>query len=1467
MADSVINTFDKGLNQDTSYLLQPYGTYRNMKNGMLISYDGNHYTVEMAKGNKVLLTLRPRYAQLNNNTATLEDTIPMPIGFGSFIDNLVVFSTSDEGVGGYGEIGLVKFTKVNDDFVGVYTPYYNHEDLKFTKVHRIEGFPFKENNNIERYYWTDDYNEPRVFDFKNPIFTTYIASGSLVAGKKYMVLNGVILHNGLWYGPTTPLSVPAAPNYINGNIFTAVNTVYGTVSGGPLIIEYYPIALLDWTPTRLLGGITFKSYGTGNKYCGNNIYFYRLSSSTEGYSTSWSYASSPIHIGMNNIITALTGNPYKDFVGNGTDSTLINSNKSIILTIDNIDTNFDTIELACAEYDQIKDVPTSLTIVVKKIITGVSMDLEDVGQVNLGVVTISDLTSFPASVLKVKTMTTSKNYEVIANLTEREEFVLDLTGVSTTAFQYPMLAHGDYINTCANGNIPIDQNPILGVNPASGSIKPYTRWLVTFGNLSTDTVLYNGNLYATGDVIIGIVGFITISFTGISTVRPCTTRNRYTAFTDGKRREDAIELNTGFWDYKDPAVASHNLGYWKNERYRDAVIFWDKKGNPYYAKWLSDIDIPTISTSGGLIKKSAFAGGTTYALNATGLNISGLDIPESIMNNISGFSIVRAQRDVRIVAQGLLNQNAIKSPGGGTNDFIFPIGTTVPSLTSSATGVIGISPDYFSYLCPDYNMGIDFNGNFSQVGVSMEEACFIKKDSGFKTEGDHHNVYDKTFDTLTSDAQFPRKWKLKSINGLGIRAYNEAATDILFDGAYDYHNYDQNVSGSSLNASIVGGCSTNGSFVAPTVLSTGGKKLIIKPDVQINYYNVFTNYGSSSAGDNKLLANIVNPITPANQYGGQSDTSKANTLYMSTGHFQPINSTVKTETLNGTFTTGQYSGQNKYTFNNVEIFGGDCFLCLVDFGLSLWDSTYNIPTSFDAMSFATTFPCECNSNYNLRRGLKISNKDMYPSGLIGWNTPLIPSTQLEAFSYNKSYSTEGNIIKYPALPFQYKSNGVFQYRMRYAGEKIPGELNNTFRTFKIGNYIDIDGQRGQINDVRSRDSKLFYWQDHSVGYAPITERQLIAGDMAGSATALGVTGVLDRYEDIDTYFGNQHQFGLVETEYGFAWFDMRRRAFMVMGIGSKPEEVSLVKGLQVYFNNEFNEGNIPFPNTYSTVYNTNNLNIPEAPLLGYGIIGVYDPRFKMTYLTFKYNNESQDFSKEDFNESKINKDFTIGYNHILNAFVSFYDYCPAIWHNHNDLILSSNNPKNTKAFNHSMLSTDYIIGDTIKDSNLEYICISPLTIVNYPGTITQVPSYIGSIYWLAINKENEIYLQTFGTDLCKFYGKVWNHEIEMVVPFKTTDAVTAKNIQMKALGPNWNSIYTSTDDQSSQDVNISKTNRNYRWIDKSWYSALPLPKNGRLTDYYVKIKFVYNNYVTNPTISKNIQKISQFLKTFFEVRK
>jgi len=401
---------------------------------------------------------------------------------------------------------------------------------------------------------------------------------------------------------------------------------------------------------------------------------------------------------------------------------------------------------------------------------------------------------------------------------------------------------------------------------------------------------------------------------------------------------------------------------------------------------------------------------------------------------------------------------------------------------------------------------------------------------------------------------------------------------------------------------------------------------------------------------------------------------------------------------------------------------------------------------------------------------------------------------------------------------------------------------------------------------------VLIWQNHGISSVPILERQLLAAT-SGAATTIGTGGVIDRFDPINSYYGNQHQHGLTSTEYGYIWFDMRNRALCIMSSTSNVQEISLASGLQAYFNNQFNEGD-DTNLTASNIYNTNNYQAPEIPLLGYGIVGVYDPRYKMSYLTFKYADDKLIDLEEEI-VSITAKDFTIGYSHVLDAIIGFYDFTPGIWHNHNDLVLSANNSKNYVYYGPNMPETTFNIGDVVKvDSKFfenelwgEYVCIKQVTIESYRLDASLEPPYPGSIYWVKINAENEIYLQTFNTDYCKFYGKVYDHEVEVIVNPRSDQAFSILRIQQKSNDTNYTSVYFSTDDQTAQDVNIVNNSKNYRYIDKSYYSSAPLPRNGgRLTDHYVKIKFVLKNYLTNPTIAKNKNKIFQFLKSWFITR-
>jgi len=1531
------NTFEGGMNKDSSVLLQPDGTYRDARNFQVITHDGNNYTVEDVLGNRLIFTLPIAYDAV---VASFQDA-PMPIGFISFPDKLIVFHTNNESSsGGYGAIGVLFLTNIGQSIasdpqsitVGVntwtfdgYVPLYVHEQLKFSKMYKIEGFAFPENDNIGRVYWTDYFNEPRVFDTLNPIFTTYFADTELVTGTQYMVISGAITHNGNNYGvgltPTTTAW---------GNIFTAANSNYTVLDGQALVIQYLPYQLLSWTPSRSLGAMVFNSYGTGTKRCGSHMYFYRLGKRSENYVTSWSYGAYPIHVGVENDANVLTGNPFHDFVGNGSTTTVVTSDKSIKLDVSNIDTNFDVIQLACAEYVQLYDVPYAISIVVEATITGSDMTLEDFGNTNLGNLTTDDITLFPASILKCKTITTNKNYNIIANITERSELTFSKDTVSISSFEYPMIIHGDdgHISTsCVNGFVYANVSPTaaLSTNPIAGSIMPFSYWLVTFGNFTTDTVSYNGTLYVTGDVITGVASAAginaqnTITFTGTASVRPCANLNKYTA-SNGALVRNAHQIRTGFWDYKDPLVSSMLRGYWSHEKYRFGVLFYDKKGNPFYVRWLGDYQMPLIADKLGLMRSDNYLGYDNWSLNPSLINIDGLELSQDIIDQIDGFSIVRAPRDVRIVAQGLTLQNNVIA---GASTMYQPSDCVLNNVATIADRI-------YTWLSPD-----NFLPNFPEkqplgvVGDSMEEACWVSgvtwgndpifgqpmtyRSNGGGASKDYH-VYAKFFnqDQDPSSVGILRTAEIVRYIDIGE---DESVVNLFGFSGIDYVNGNIPTLANNFTSDF---CTSGGIGVTMNGRHfTGGKKTIISMG-NIAHYNQYpsgTVYTAGSTIQQKIIMNYVKELP--NPYGGTGDSAVANTLYISTGHYQQIDSTTLTNTqvtklvltnvvgvfgvtntvtgsisgaigtvssvigtnvyitpLVGTFAVGDVvtdgtSGATGdltslavvYLFNGIQVGGGDCFTSLIDHGYGLQNTNYAV------CSIGLYYPCECNSNYDLRRGRKISNQGMGgASGGVSW----IP-TALEDYSYNPAYSSEGVNFEYPALPVNFLNSNRFPTRARFAGQKIIGELIDSFRVFLANDYKDVDVQLGEINNVRAKGDYVYYWQNHAVGSMPILERQMIS-QTAGSATSLGTGGVLTRFDTISTKYGNQHQHGLTDTEFGWIWFDMRNKDVCVMGFGGQTQEITVPTGMKSYFSEIFLERlTVLYSDTY---LNSQTFDISsDRPLIGTGIVGVYDPKNKMSYLTFKFRSYKKDIVDPDtYDQYQIlSKDFTIGFSHVLNKFIGFYDKMPAIWHNHNQSVLSANNPKNIERYYapDMVVPTPFEDGFIIKDGVKEYICRLHQDVVVY-ATPPDPAMFV------EINTTNEIYIENeemtpstviLGYERNKFYNRIVNNEIQFVVNPKVPQAFAIDNQLQVGNTTNFNEFYYETETKSASDVGVKSWNRDYQLIDEGWNNNLPISSTGKLSGFYVMVKYVKMNW--NPTnillLATNV-KVLQRVRSFFKLK-
>ena len=1368
------NTFENGMHKDNNVLLQPSGTYRDMNNGMLVSYDGNHYVVEMPKGSKVSFTIPPIYKGVYTTLAP----IPTPIGFISFLDKLVVFSTNNDTQTNYGEIGLVEF---DHDGIGSYTPLYNHADLNFSIEHQIRGFSFEENDAIKRVYWTDYFNSPRVLNTLDVALQKNYISTEIVSGQEYMVVRGAIEYpvaSGNIYGP----------GLTAGNIFTGGGTnTFTTINGSPIVYKYIDLVLLDWVPDRTLPDIDFKEPIVGSLFGGSKSYFVRYKLKAQGITTSWSYGSFPI-----NVYSIGAYSSYNLVEGSGA-SALQNTTAGVRITVSNINTYFDTIEVASATFDEVSNTLTRAEIFATLPITSSSMDVDHTTEGQGETLTLDDLTIFPASIFKVKDITTNKNYNVIGNIVEREELT-DFDGKTAT------ISNLTY-------NIPADQNFGAAMNAGigkqsasgifSGGIIADGHYVVTIGNIT-----YMGNTYGPaeplGPYFIGVYLFTT--FTGTGTVKANILIKKYKSQA-GFSKYKSIELNDDYFDYRGFAATQYLRQYWSGETYRIGILPYDKKGNAMYARWIDDFTVQTLGSKNGPTTQR----GDGCSLNVNGLSISGITFSADDMAKMSGFSIVRAPRDKVYTAQGIMFQTAGTSIS--TNGKIVTQPLTQLALSEDYASTSNNYGDVMNWYSPDEMF--DYSGFTGGANNYLEGDCFIKPlGSLYAGSSEQGNTKFYNYQNPTANPV---------VQTYKINKYDVVGPGGSITGYYGGVDYDNN------NLQLAG-------FAMPSPFSSssqavGGRTVIMT----LNGVPYFDNPVGIGMGSVTQEYNAAKPlmnykIIKANLYGGQSERALANTIYISTGHYQRIDSSVLADTYD--------AGSDSYIFDEVEVFGGDSFLTIMSLGKSLYSSPQYSPS----FSYGIFYPIESNCNPYLRQGRNIGQYGMHNNVQDGVYYDINGNGRVEQFLLNDAYATDGTIIAYPALPdVSLASN--FPYRTRWAGAKTLGESTDSFRTFLQNSFRDLDGNKGPINNVRQRDGKVFYWQDHAVGYLPILERQLVNGDI-GEATQLGVGGVIDRFDSFNTYFGNQNTNGLVETEYGFAWFDYRRRAMLAMSVGGGIQEVSFVKGLETFFNE-------------STRFDTN-ANDPittDKPLIGNGICGVYDPMYKMTYISFKWKESDKAYGR-----------FTIGYYHPRNIFVGFFNLEPSILWNHNNLLIGN---KSITADGVAAI-TQYFVGDKVQKNNIEYTAITDFQ-TDSPISGQYQPDFPNSIYWIKTTQSNETNLLFSTTNFCKFFGYTYNHDIEIIVNPKTGKPFVVDNLIQKSNDTNYDSVVCTTDDDTSTD--LTSNNRFYRYYDRGWHSSIALGTKGRLVDYYLKVKLSITNYSGNPTVSRNLQKIFNFVTSVFREKK
>lgn len=267
--------------------------------------------------------------------------------------------------------------------------------------------------------------------------------------------------------------------------------------------------------------------------------------------------------------------------------------------------------------------------------------------------------------------------------------------------------------------------------------------------------------------------------------------------------------------------------------------------------------------------------------------------------------------------------------------------------------------------------------------------------------------------------------------------------------------------------------------------------------------------------------------------------------------------------------TGQYiKVDNSDKTSYINCFGGDTYVCIHK---ELWSGVGYGKDNYSGIngrnSIHIKYPVETRVNLDLVSG---PNFDSDPNNPYFTFEPAQLAThgaqELPLNAYNDAYSAQ----EYNKV---FVTKGMWDIQNQHIGNRImvsevksTGELTDSFQDFRVANYLDVDGQYGDITNLVKYNDRLYYLQSTAFGTVAVNERSLIT-DNNNAALLLGTGDVLQRYDYISTFDGNQNtnDYSIVVSPSSLYWYDSQKHSFNVFNQGGL-NSLSKIKYVQSFFN-------------------------------------------------------------------------------------------------------------------------------------------------------------------------------------------------------------------------------------------------------------------------------------------------------------
>lgn len=878
----------------------------------------------------------------------------------------------------------------------------------------------------------------------------------------------------------------------------------------------------------------------------------------------------------------------------------------------------------------------------------------------------------------------------------------------------------------------------------------------------------------------------------------------------------------GFANLKSSSRESIFLTLQRGETYRVGIRALNVKGETSFVNWIGDIRVPEAVDrrlpNGGVnnnnpdftLAYSSNVNNTWYMIpKAVGIEFT---IKTSALpDDITAFQIVYVERTLEnrtrfgtglhlpvLTFDGRNSQprNRLKVNGEQTDAYILGAfkfsGNLSPDYWNDYSDEEFTSPYGISFIRSNYFALQSTTGNNNRIGLiksPMADASIPLTSASYMKLHEASYMYESQYFAQNGVGNTGRtfgywlKYKSSIIPIQNIRNTIEARQDVGIDSIvlrtvapsimqYDFHNVvARNQEGNGGKISALGQTSE-------FVISGALKNVPLNIPASFNQSFVTDQNATAYESFNNVPAADDNKGTPRDtfrlvqyctfnigQYGGPWRANRYNNEYIAFGNFVPIdlaNPVSQTYRQFGDTWIGLYSS--------------------VYFAMH-WISDYNIPTrggvgsglgniydpSDDMKQASVVYPCEAPINGDMRYGLYWASDQVQQQN----NLDEFAQFQFDENLFNLSYDQKNSAKKFIPEPFNTNFDEEQPHRVWVSQNKLDSEVIDSWRIFRVNDYKDLEGTYGQINKIVNFKDQLIALQDRATCWVQSEENSALKTD-SDLAAQIGTGDILTRYQYVSIETGTIHQHSVIVAPDSVHFFDARIKKYMMYSQGVKP--VSDIEGLSAFFRE----------NVFGDMFK-------DQVLLGYGIHGVYDTKYNRAFMTF--------LNRINDPNGKIDKKFTIAYNSYLQAFEQFNSFTPNLYLNTGKRLLSANPVLSNKGY------------------------------IHYEGNINE---YYGSYYPASVTllvRFDESDLTTARVDTVEFWSELFNQN-GVDIPLQSITGITISN------------DYQSTQNSLNPLTNITLKRRERTWRIDTIKDFTPPYNNVKIKPYlrdkYVRLKIDFN---------------------------